>query len=325
MGGHEGGGFASWLAVLAASTTLQHYTRQNAGNLREAVKVAHRAVRQGGRDLGTADMGTTLVAACRQDEGQLALAWVGDSRGYLLRPDGLVQLTDDHNQAAELLRAGQLTSQEARRHPGQHRLTRALGCGREQCPTVDVRIVPKIGRLLLCTDGLYCELFDQDIEGLLAQGTPAAAAERLVNAALTSGGRDNVTVVVVDLDSMHEQGPAAAQRAMPNSRERVADDHGTPITWQSAVLARCRVSRSAGALPSLKELLALALEHERGVTRRQLRGLLEQHSYLEPVSVSAGTGRRSRRRLPGRLPLGSLCASCGVMADFFTGRCRCSG
>jgi len=106
----------------------------------------------------------------------------------------------DDNMAEELVANGILTVEEARTHPGQFTLTKALGLGQRTAPKVTVRALQHAkGRLLLCTDGLSGELGDSGIAALLARGTPEAAAVDLLAAALVLGGRDNVTVLVVDL------------------------------------------------------------------------------------------------------------------------------
>ncbi|MCW2777673.1 MAG: hypothetical protein JWN17_1398, partial [Frankiales bacterium] len=187
MGGHAGGEVAARAAADAAL----------AAEPEQAVQAAHAAVLAVTTD-ELADMGTTLVHAVLVEDA-LQVRWAGDSRAYLLGPDGLQQLTRDHNQAEELLAAGHLSADQARVHPGQYRLTRALGLGRTAAPEQDEVQVPAVGRLLLCTDGLNGELDDDAVAGLLGEGDPETAARRLVEAAVEAGGRDNVTVVVVDL------------------------------------------------------------------------------------------------------------------------------
>ena len=187
MGGTSGGELAARAAADAAL----------AAEPSQAVEAAHRAVLAVTTDEHP-DMGTTLVHAVLVGD-ELQVRWAGDSRAYLLDDDGLQQLTRDHNQAEELLAAGQLSPQQARTHPGQYRLTRALGLGRRTAPQADTVTVPARGRLLLCTDGLNGELDDAQVAELLGHGDPEQAARALVEAAVDAGGRDNVTVVVVDL------------------------------------------------------------------------------------------------------------------------------
>jgi protein phosphatase len=149
-------------------------------------------------------MGTTVVAMAMIDGGdevpRFAVVNVGDSRVYRLDDNGLAQLTDDHSLVAELTRAGQISEEEALRHPQRNVLTRALGV--DDDVQVDRWVVPMTPgeRYLLCSDGLVNEVNDTAIAHIMGQADePAQAADRLVDMANASGGRDNITVVVVDV------------------------------------------------------------------------------------------------------------------------------
>lgn len=199
LGGHEGGEHAS---RVAAETVVELTVPEDgADSLVAAIRTAHERVVERGRELGFPGMGTTVVAASRRaGAGEVAVAWVGDSRAYLLHDGELRPLTTDHNEAAEMVRRGYLSVEQARVSPAQAWLTRSLGAGHPETPEVDTVTIPARGRLLLCSDGLTAELDDERIRGLLAEGDPEEASEALVRAALDEGGSDNVTVVVVDLD-----------------------------------------------------------------------------------------------------------------------------
>ncbi len=198
LGGHAGGEVASQLAVDAALRALA----QPVGDAVEALHAAYRAASDAiaahaAEHRALADMATTMVAATWSATEGLHVANVGDSRGYLLSGGRVEQVTRDDNVAEELYARGALTAEQARTHPGQYHLTRALGLG-EWAPTV--RHLPSAtGRLLLCSDGLNSEVPDDVIGRLLGHGTPQQACDRLVEAALAAGGSDNITVVVVDL------------------------------------------------------------------------------------------------------------------------------
>jgi serine/threonine protein phosphatase PrpC len=202
LGGHVGGEVASRLAVDAGHRYLEGAARAlGVTEVLAAFRVANSAIDAGTRDepqLG--GMGTTLVVAAVDPSGTLIVGNVGDSRAYLLAAGVLRQVTTDDNLAQELVDLGELSLEQARIHPGQFVLTKALGLGQQTAPKATIRAVKHAqGRLLLCTDGLNGELDDSRIAALLAQGTPEAAADDLVAGALDHGGRDNVTVVVVDL------------------------------------------------------------------------------------------------------------------------------
>lgn len=126
---------------------------------------------------------------------------VGDSRTYRLARGSLEQVSVDHSQVQEMVDAGMIGPEQARTHSKRSVITRALGGGLLSQPTVDQWLLPAaVGdRLLICSDGLTGELTDSLIAAILVTVPGAqAAADELVRAACAAGGRDNVTVVVVD-------------------------------------------------------------------------------------------------------------------------------
>lgn len=203
MGGHASGEVASSTAVEAVLRHASADAIRSAGSLPDLVVDAVVAARgavvdQARQDPARAGMGTTVVVAARRSD-ELAVAWVGDSRAYLLVDGALTRLTRDHNVAEEMVTLGMIDAEQARTHPGQYTLTRAVTDAGVSDGTPDVVSVPARGRLLLCSDGLNGELSDASIAALLARGDAEAAARALLHAALDEGARDNVTVVVVDL------------------------------------------------------------------------------------------------------------------------------
>lgn len=203
MGGHEGGELA---AAAAAQTLMEHAGAREgedwANPLPDSFRVAHERVVARGAETGMPDMGCVAVLArvgAPARTGVVEIAWVGDCRAYHLVDGVLHRLTTDHNVAAELLAAGQLTEEAAHDHWGQSRLTRRLG-GAGPVAVADTLTVPTTGRLLLCTDGLTIGLRDPDLGPILGEGDPQASCAALVSAALDAGGADNVSVIVVDLD-----------------------------------------------------------------------------------------------------------------------------
>lgn len=148
-------------------------------------------------------MGTTLCAlAFVEHEGtnKLAIVNVGDSRVYRLDGDRLDQITEDHSLVEALVREGRLTPEEAETHPQRNILTRALGVA--DSVEVDRFFVdPMAGsRFLLCSDGLFNEVGEDEIARMLGEEPdPTIAADHLVMAANTGGGRDNITAVIVDI------------------------------------------------------------------------------------------------------------------------------
>jgi PPM family protein phosphatase len=198
MGGLPGGEIASSLAVALLEAAC---TGRSLEELEAVVRAANRAISErASAAQGLEGMGTTLCALALTDAGTLAVVNVGDSRAYLIRDGSLRQLTEDHSVTAELVRRGELTEQEALDHPHRNVLTRVLGGG----PTVEVdgavqSVLPG-DRLLLCTDGLFNEVSDEEILSLVdATDDLSAAVDALVDRAVSEGGHDNVTVVVAEV------------------------------------------------------------------------------------------------------------------------------
>jgi len=130
----------------------------------------------------------------------MAVAHVGDSRVYLLRHGTLVRVTHDHSYVEELVDSGQITADEARVHPSRSVITRALGSDPDMYADHFSLEVSDEDRIIVCSDGLSSMITDADIEALsVSSVTPQQAADNLVSAALTAGGADNVTVIVVDI------------------------------------------------------------------------------------------------------------------------------
>ncbi|MEM9745144.1 MAG: PP2C family serine/threonine-protein phosphatase [Actinomycetota bacterium] len=235
MGGHEAGEVASGLAIDRLRTTLGG-DRLTAHEVVEAITSANGDIfRAAIANPGQAGMGTTvtLIAVVedplagrgapniddndpieRDADGQprvtpvvpleqpeaLVLANVGDSRTYLFRHDRLRRITVDHNYVQELVATGHITDDEARIHPRRNIITRALGI--EPDVDVDWWTLPIIrgDRFVLCSDGLVDEVRDDDIAEILrVHADPQAAADELITRANDAGGRDNVTVIVVDV------------------------------------------------------------------------------------------------------------------------------
>ena len=202
MGGHQGGEVASAMAV---ELTARFATEPTVDSLKEAVRLANRAIfEKAGSDRDLHGMGTTLVAVRLVDgpDGGTEVAWVnvGDSRVYLLRDDQLIQLSSDHSLVEDLVRDGQLTPDEAAVHPQRNIVTRALGIDLDV--EVDANtVIPFTGdRFLLCSDGLFNEVSADQITSVLRRlADPTEAAAELVRLANEGGGRDNITVVVVEV------------------------------------------------------------------------------------------------------------------------------
>jgi serine/threonine protein phosphatase PrpC len=217
MGGHAGGEVASRTAIDTLARTFQPPDEglPPAELLIDAVEEANRAVwEQAQADTDLWGMGTTLTTLALVEEGgreELAVANVGDSRAYLLSGGDFTQLTADHSLVEEMVRSGELSAAQAAHHPKRHIITRVIGIE----PTVDVDawlLRPVTGdRILLCSDGLVDEVSDEDIASVLQEvEDPGQAARDLVTLAREHGGRDNITVIVVDVVAGTDDGVAGA-------------------------------------------------------------------------------------------------------------------
>ncbi len=195
MGGNSRGDYASSTVV----AQLRAFPRQNSvlANLQDMetrLQVAHEKCRTAFR---THRPGTT-VAAMHAHGKHCFLLWAGDSRIYRLREGELKQLTEDHSRAQERFASGQLSEAEMANHASAHVLTRSVGAHRNLRLDMSYAAVHPGDRYLLCTDGLYNPVEPGAIRTALGQGSPLEACHSLVDLALAGGGRDNITVVVVD-------------------------------------------------------------------------------------------------------------------------------
>lgn len=198
MGGHEAGEVASEIAIGTIATRAPQVI--DAAALGQVVEEANLQIIQAASEgRGKAGMGTTCTAAMVEGE-KLVIAQVGDSRAYLLHQGQLQQLTRDHSVVADLVEAGEISSEEARTHQWRSYITRALGLDPYVKPDLYEINVSAGDRLMLCSDGLYSMVEDAAIqETMYSVADPQQCADALVDAALAGGGTDNVTVVVVDI------------------------------------------------------------------------------------------------------------------------------
>ncbi len=208
MGGHNAGEVASELAVTTVKAGAKSGIR-TMDQFREVVQQANTAIYTASLDDSTqSGMGTTLAAlAVVPGEQPLVLvANVGDSRTYLYRGGVLSRISVDHSYVQELVNEGIITPEEARVHPRRNIVTRAMGIERFVMVDVFSQLVRTGDRIVLCSDGLVDEVSDADITTVLSQHSdPQDTAEALVMVANANGGRDNTTVIVVDvLDDISE-------------------------------------------------------------------------------------------------------------------------
>jgi PPM family protein phosphatase len=211
MGGHAHGDRASREVVRVFTQRHSGETSTTAASVIESIRSANDAVREltpsdatDAAIAGTTVTGIALIAPAPSSPAAWMAFNVGDSRTYQWQANELIQVTVDHSAVQELVDSGEITAAEAEKHPERNVVTRALGVDDEA--EADVWLIPSGGRQLfvMCSDGLTKELSDGRIAELVRDsqnaGRPSGLADRLVAAAVAAGGRDNVTVVVVDAE-----------------------------------------------------------------------------------------------------------------------------
>ena len=236
MGGHQAGEVASALAVQTLRDRLADGVRSIDVVIAAVVEANAAIFHAAHRNAAQQGMGTTLTALAVMEktggDGRLrtlALVNVGDSRTYRVRNRKLERVTIDHSYVQELVATGHISEMEARTHPRRNIVTRALGIE----PTVRVDSwtlsMVKGDRFVLCSDGLVDEVPDHEIE-LVAAGVvdPQAAAAELVAMANRHGGRDNVTVLVIDVLEGLEVPPETAA-ATPAAVASLGDTATVPV------------------------------------------------------------------------------------------------
>jgi PPM family protein phosphatase len=213
------------LAPLISETTSN--LEALAENLKDAAKLANQEItKRVYHSLSTADSTTLVTVVCLGGEG--GGVWCGDSRVYRLTPHGAVQLTIDHSWAEQAVKAGLLNVEEASRDPRAHMITRWLGPPAKEDPGIEeFRFTLQPGdAVMCCTDGLYgyfvppasneeddiARMLSGDLDGLDTR------VSRLVDIALERGGRDNITVAVLGVDTLKAETQHEEQDAEETTR-----------------------------------------------------------------------------------------------------------
>lgn len=247
MGGCEAGEIASAAVVEAVLSSVKR-----GASLASAVTDAHQAVvdllKQG---KGATGMGSTVVAL-KLRGNRYDVAWVGDSRAYLWAQGKIRQLTRDDTIVQTLVDGGVIDAKEARRHPERSKLIQALG----PVDPAALKVGTTNGKLhsgeqiLLCSDGLTGELKDEQIAAILKKNLDTQQkVDRLIEAALAAGGKDNITALLVGIP---------AETVKPEPRDEITESlkvitQPTPLTYEEPA------SKSARTLSWLLSLALLGL------------------------------------------------------------------
>ena len=200
MGGHNAGDFASKYTVEQIVAYIEKAPMTNPVDLiRGAVTKANASLMaQAKSDVSLSGMGTTVVIATII-KGCMYVANVGDSRLYLLQ-DELTQITRDHSLVQEMVRMGEMDASEAKSHPDKNIITRAVGAFEDLAIDFFEEHVEPGDVILMCTDGLSNMVDDTDIRQMIQTGRDVVEkVQRLVEAANRGGGKDNITVAVIEI------------------------------------------------------------------------------------------------------------------------------
>ena len=204
MGGHAGGQEASKIATEQIKTYLNlnwESDKDSIALLKEAIDKANQSILDDQSiHPERGEMGTTVVVFMFREHPWCA--HVGDSRLYRWRESHLEQITDDHTWVGMALKSGEINKEQAKIHPWRHVLSQCLG--RKDLYRVDIQKleINSGDRLLLCSDGLTEEVSDSSISTCLSESeTCEQTAIELIEAAKTSGGSDNITVIMVAFEA----------------------------------------------------------------------------------------------------------------------------
>lgn len=208
MGGHKAGAVASKEAVSYVSQHLQKHLAPGI-TTKEVEEILYQSVIEANRGIFAkslkleecSGMGTTLtVAVPLQREEKICFAHIGDSRAYVVEKDRVFQVTKDHSLVQELVKNGDITEEEAKEHPKRNVITRALGTEDEVLPDVfSVDFTFETDHyLLLCTDGLSNTMEIEEIKKIIQETEDIeTACKALINKANERGGKDNITVLIL--------------------------------------------------------------------------------------------------------------------------------
>ena len=207
MGGHNAGEVASLNATEAINKHFTHEIlsgmKEDRGKFKDELNACLFFANQKVLNMAESNaiyqgMGCTLVVALVQS-GVLHTGHVGDARAYLCNENGLTLLTTDHSKVMELVKAGHMTLEEARQSPMKNELSQAIGSSLPVLPDYNYHTLKDGNKVLLCSDGLWDMLSDEEIYRVVKRAVPAKSiCKELVKKANSAGGKDNITAVLFD-------------------------------------------------------------------------------------------------------------------------------
>lgn len=220
MGGHSAGEVASNKAIDVISRVYYEDNGAMQPALKKAFNQASREIfEMSEKDEALKGMGTTCTALVLKNGSALA-AHVGDSRLYLIRNGGIYVMTEDHSEVMEMVKRGLISLEEARHHPDKNVILRAIGSHPQvEVSTWDEPMPVREGdRFLLCSDGLYDLVEDEEIKTEVEKAEPQAACQSLIALAKERGGHDNISVGIIAIKPIAE----AEEKPVRETREMEA-------------------------------------------------------------------------------------------------------
>ena len=207
MGGHHAGDVASQAIVqcldeMTPRKRLSTYIDEIEDRL---ISVNQKLRRLAAEHQDNRTIGSTVVSMVALDN-YFALLWAGDSRAYRARNGSIAQLTRDHSQVEELVERGVILREEAESHPASNVITRAVGATDQLYVDVDIDKAEPGDTFLLCSDGLYKHLSEDEIAGILRKEDLAEVCQSLIDLTLERGATDNVTLVVIRAERADDSG-----------------------------------------------------------------------------------------------------------------------
>ena len=201
MGGHKGGEIAS-AGLRDGLLRETNDCKPDRETLKKAVSIVNRELwERQEKDASLTGMGTTLTVIWPTKKDMI-IGQVGDSRAYLLRGGDIKQVTEDHSMVADMVRKGVLTEEQAACHPMRNYITRAVGTEEDVEIDLSVHDRQQGDRWLICSDGLYGMISRDEMSRLMSKENMEEAAESLLQAALEGGGKDNISLVLLQDDSL---------------------------------------------------------------------------------------------------------------------------
>lgn len=335
VGGAQKGEVASRLTLETIESKASHIllepkTEDLGASLKEAIEEANEIVlKQGMKNRKSEGMTTTIVAAVADGEtGYVAHA--GDSRAYLVGERGITRLTTDHSQVQEWVDAGSLSAEQARHHPKRNIITRAVGAASDIEASLSKFNLRTGDKLLLCTDGLWEPVSDNEMQTIIMRSPdPQSACDRLVSLANERGGRDNVSVAL-----MESKSPLTTQTT-PHRRDR--DQGLRKVEIAAILLSLATIVASSFLLFGVVVIGTVETAIETG-----LNGLARSPFWIVFAIILAGlicfvavlsrdfiSSLRAAHPLPGICRPQELarrvCAKCGALARIESRFCKKCG